>query len=255
MPNISSIGMVACTNSELPYINSVTLLAKDGREVVLDRSTTEFDFDDDVEILSMFWLDLYIWTGEAEDHNVPEELFDGAVVINVDIEDDAPEDYFFELKEFHAAGRSIPVCIGPKEKYLRNKELMERIVKYCTLRDMFDDICFYTNGHKYSSDYHQSAIPITIPITSDDVCLVRFDEPSEAPVEATYYDCGECDVRQIVKFCNPDTVTMTFEGEFNSAYNGYYGNNVTEEDITSIANDYGLYPEQGYAWSLAFYEV
>lgn len=137
----------------------------------------------------------------------------------------------------------------------RNIHLMESVIKYCTLRDMFDDICFYANGHKYSSDYHQSAIPITIPITSDDMCLVRFDEPSEAPVEATYYDCGECDVRQIVKFCNPDTVTMTFEGEFNSAYNGYYGDNDTEEDITAIANDYGLYPEQGYSWSLAFYKI
>jgi hypothetical protein len=38
------------------------------------------------------------------------------------------------------------------------------------------------------------------------------------------------------------------------AYNGYVSYPPAEEDIQKIAEKYGLYPEQGHAWSLAFYE-
>lgn len=139
----------------------------------------------------------------------------------------------------------------PKE---RNKALMEEIIKYCTLRDMFDNMILYANGHKYSSDFHPDAQVIVIPILDKDMVRVSFDDPSEAPTEAVYYDCGPCDVRDYLEYCNPDTVSMSFEGYFNSAYNGYYGSNQTEEDITDIAEQYGLYPEQGHSWNLAFYE-
>ena len=134
----------------------------------------------------------------------------------------------------------------------RNKALMEEVIRYCVLRDMFDTINFYTNGHKYSSDPHPGSVKITIPIPEEELCRTGLDEMCDAPREATYYDCGEYNVCEYLEYCDPETVTMTFEGNFHSAYNGYFGNYRTEEAIVDIADKYGLYPEKGYSWSVAF---
>ena len=114
----------------------------------------------------------------------------------------------------------------------RNINMMEDIIKYCCQHELFIDIVFYVNGHKYSSEKQPDAA--AIKIGSDE-----------------YYDCGEADVTTIVQYNNPDTLTMTFEGPLYDDIN--YGDGSAEEAIRKIADKYGLYPEQGYAWSLAMY--
>lgn len=119
----------------------------------------------------------------------------------------------------------------------RNNKLMLDIIKYLQKKDYFSDINIYTNGHKYSSEKHEGDTELT----------TRY---------GTYYDCGEWDVETQIEFNNPKTLTMTFEGPLYHDYNHNYEFQAchAERDITKICDKYGLYPEQGYAWSLACYE-
>ena len=50
-----------------------------------------------------------------------------------------------------------------------------------------------------------------------------------------------------------DTLCMTFEGGLYDEIN--YGNGKIEDQINNFFSHYGLYPEQGYAWSLAVYPL
>ena len=252
--NACVIRMHAITN-DVPYINLMTLLVNGKKLINLDRDRTEYDFDRETGRLDMTWRGVYIWTSYDQNYDIPEETFRNSEVVDIEIEDDAPEGYEFQLEGVTVNGVAIPVKLGMAEaETRRNTSLMEEVIKYCTLCDMFDNMNLYANGHKYSSDFHPDAQVIVIPILDKDMVRVSFDDPSEAPTEAVYYDCGPCDVRDYLEYCNPDTVSMSFEGYFNSAYNGYYGSSQTEEDITDIAEQYGLYPEQGHSWNLAFYE-
>ena len=122
-----------------------------------------------------------------------------------------------------------------KTEQARNKRLMEEIIRYLCKHDMFIDTCFYTNGRKYSPDKGKSGVE----------CSTYGHK---------YYYHGNWDVTQQIEYNNPNTVTMTFEGPLYMAYNGYISYPPAEEDIQKIAEKYGLYPEQGHAWSLAFYE-
>lgn len=45
---------------------------------------------------------------------------------------------------------------------------------------------------------------------------------------------------------------MTFEGPLYDVLN--YGDGTTENELRTFFEDYGLYYELGYAWSLATYE-
>lgn len=118
----------------------------------------------------------------------------------------------------------------------RNLKLMEDIISYLQKKDMFDMIYIYVNGHRYSNEK-----------TSD-------DNPELSTKHGTYYDNGKYDVTEYLEYNNPEILIMTFEGPFYHAYNGNYGSYKTEEDIRKICEKYNLYPEQGYAWSLAVYE-
>lgn len=117
----------------------------------------------------------------------------------------------------------------------RNLKLMEDIIKYLQKHEMFEMITIYVNGHKYTDDKRENAIE----------CSTKY---------GPYYDNGPCDVTTILEYNNPDILTMSFEGPLYHAYNGYSGHTSAEEDIQKICNKYNLYPEQGYAWSLAVYE-
>lgn len=121
----------------------------------------------------------------------------------------------------------------------QNHKMMEKIICFLQKTDMFTMVNIYTNGHHYSSDNY--------PEKEDTiVCKTKYGE---------YYDMGECDVEKIVEYANKDTITMTFEGPLYYDYNGYSEHSHHSYDkLNQIAEPYGLYAEQGYAWSLAFYK-
>lgn len=121
----------------------------------------------------------------------------------------------------------------------RNQKLLIAIIEYLQKKDFFEEINIYTNGRKYSSTKHPG----------DTVCQTKYGE---------YYDCGEWDVEKQIEYNNPETLTMTFEGPLYHNYNAtsmYPSKTNSEEDINNICKKFGLYAEQGYAWSLACYDL
>ena len=126
-----------------------------------------------------------------------------------------------------------------KEK--RNMALMSDIAAYVDGLDELYDVGFYVNGHRYFTDLSLNA-----------------DKPRVEVSDGVFMrDEGEYNVADYVEYCNPDTLTMTFEGPFYADYNGDVPGRgyQAEEDMTRIGEKYGLYPQQGYAWSLTFYEI
>ena len=124
-----------------------------------------------------------------------------------------------------------------KKEKKRNQNLMEDIINYCCQHEIFEEIHLYTNGHHYSSEPNSNAVECT------------------TPQNHIYYDYGTIYIQASIEYSNDHTVTMTFEGPFYTMYNHHmFPFDYLEKDIINIADKYGLYPEQGYAWSLAFYD-
>lgn len=117
----------------------------------------------------------------------------------------------------------------------KNEKLMFEIMEYLKKHNMFFDVGFYTNGKMYTN--------------VDGYTRTKGEVKKHNGIE--YVDWGERDVTEYVKYNNPSTVTMTFEGGFYEEFN--YGNG--QAFLEGIAEKYGLYPEQGYAWSVTFYEI
>ena len=93
---------IRCRNSCL-YLNCITVLRNDGQTVILDRDETEYEFMEDGSVGIVF-RDTYEYNSESCDcrylnNNAGEDiaLYDGAVLISADIEEDAPEWYDLEI--------------------------------------------------------------------------------------------------------------------------------------------------------------
>lgn len=115
--------------------------------------------------------------------------------------------------------------------------LAVEIMQYLCERDMWEDVCIYLNGKRYSSEK---------PRDDYDVMTVT---------GCKYYVTEDIDVTSYVKYNNPDTITMTFEGALHCALNECGPDDTTEEDLQAIFNRYGLYFERGHTWSLALYPI
>ena len=87
------------TNKDYVMINTATFALAGGGTVTIDRNETSYSISDG--ILDMEWRDCYLW--RINDVNVNEQcalfdgdadgLLDGAELIELELEDDADEDY------------------------------------------------------------------------------------------------------------------------------------------------------------------
>lgn len=114
------------------------------------------------------------------------------------------------------------------------KRLALDIIKYLQKNELFYDVLLYLNDSRYSSNASENA------------------EKQHTPY-GEYYIEDNIIVSDYVKYNNPETVTMTFEGPLNHELN--FGDGKIAEDLNKIAKKYNLYFEQGYSWSLAFYPI
>lgn len=114
-----------------------------------------------------------------------------------------------------------------------NTHLMEELIDYLESVGAWGDTTAYCNGHRYGQN--------------------GCGELRKTKAGTSYRDKGCCNVSERLAFCNPDTVTLTFEGALYGHLNG------TCTDVPKRLNEigwrYGMYYEQGYAWSLAFYPI
>ena len=117
----------------------------------------------------------------------------------------------------------------------RNKDLALEIIEYLQQRDMFHDVRLYLNNKCYSSEKG---------INTQRIGKTQFGK---------YYIEDDVDVRGYFRYCNVETVSMSFEGPLYAALN--CGDGRVAAEINKIASKYGLYFELGQAWNLAFYKV
>ncbi len=80
------------TNYREIMVNNATFILKDGSKVTVDRDETGFSFNGNNKF-EMQWSGIYIWDGEKGNYVEDESIFDGAILDEIEIEDDAPADY------------------------------------------------------------------------------------------------------------------------------------------------------------------
>lgn len=94
------IYIVCRTNYSIPWLNEMVLKTADGKRIIIDRERTEFWDDKELGITRIVWHNIYRWDEvEEKEYELTEEVFKGATVEEIEVEDDAPEDYIFEPLE------------------------------------------------------------------------------------------------------------------------------------------------------------
>lgn len=87
----------AKTNSSVPYLNEMHIRTADGREVIIDRDQdADFWSNATNTIGHIVWRGIYQWDGEKENYDLSKDLFRGAVIEEIEVEDDAPKGYYFD---------------------------------------------------------------------------------------------------------------------------------------------------------------
>ncbi len=116
------------------------------------------------------------------------------------------------------------------------EKLRTAIVALLTEYDVLGDCTIYANGKRWIYGYK----------VSDDAYELVLTEKVEDNI----------DVKEYLEYCNSDTISITFDGS------GLYG--ILNYDIDDrgfierfnvLLKEYGLYYEQGFAWSLSLYEI
>ncbi len=119
----------------------------------------------------------------------------------------------------------------------RNEALALEIYDWCKKHNLWGDNIIYFNGKALSFSKEWGG-EIGKQIDED-----LYEYEGRNPLD-------------YIKFANPDTITMSFEGSLNHVLNGYMsGWNKLEREFAKLFEKHGLYYEMGYAWSLSAYEL
>jgi hypothetical protein len=123
---------------------------------------------------------------------------------------------------------------GRREKM---KELAIDIYEFCQKNNLWDDNIIYFDGIAWSSS----------PTWSGE---------NGKKIAEDLYEYEDRDPLTYIKYSNPDTINMSFEGSLCSVLNGYMsGYTKLEREFSNLFKKYGLYYEMGYHWSLAAYRI
>lgn len=116
------------------------------------------------------------------------------------------------------------------------EKLRTAIVALLTEYDILGDCTIYANGKRWIYGYK----------VSDDAYELVLTEKVEDNI----------DVKEYLEYCNPDTISMTFDG---SGLYGILNYDIDDrgfiERFNALLKEYGLYYEQGFAWSLSLYKI
>lgn len=116
------------------------------------------------------------------------------------------------------------------------EKLRTAIVALLTEYDILGDCTIYANGKRWIYGYK----------VSDDAYELVLTEKVEDNI----------DVKEYLEYCNSDTISITFDG---SGLYGILNYDIDDrgfiERFNALLKEYGLYYEQGFAWSLSLYEI
>ena len=118
------------------------------------------------------------------------------------------------------------------------EKLRQKIVALFTEYDVLGDCTIYANGKRWIYGYK----------VSEDAYELVLTEKVEDNI----------DVKEYLEYCNSDTISITFDG---SGLYGILNYDIDDrgfdfiERFNTLLEEYGLYYEQGFAWSLSLYEI
>ena len=118
-----------------------------------------------------------------------------------------------------------------------NMELLAKdIYDWCIENELWLDCCIYFNGKSWASWSTWNGI-------------------DGKKIGNMLYEYENKDPRRYFEYANPNTLSMSFEGDLNHVLNGYvHGWVELEEQFLRLFEKYGMYYEMGHAWNLsAFY--
>lgn len=116
------------------------------------------------------------------------------------------------------------------------EKLRLKIVALLTEYDVLGDCTIYANGKRWIYRYK----------FSEDYSEMTLTEKVEDNI----------DVKEYLEYCNPDTISITFDGSgLYSILNYDIDDRGFIKRFNALLKEYGLYYEQGFAWSLSLYEI
>ena len=128
-----------------------------------------------------------------------------------------------------------------KEIEKRNENCAKEIRQFLLDNEMWIDTYIYFNGKCYGTSY------------TDENGKERFVYNNKEHLVEFEADPSRC-----VEYYSKDGITMTFEGDLYDVINYYWESRELAElkkKFDAIFEKYGLYYEQGYAWSLSTAEL
>ena len=113
------------------------------------------------------------------------------------------------------------------------EKLAIELLTYLQQHSLFDYVYIYVNNKCY--------------------CQNRIDNQGQRfeTKYGRYYIIPDMPVREILEYCNPETITVSFDGALYTAINYGYGS--TEADLNTMFKKYGMYMEQGHPSDFALY--
>ena len=114
--------------------------------------------------------------------------------------------------------------------------LAKDIYYWCVKNDLWGDNIIYFNGKAWSS--------------SSAWCGINGKK-----IEENLYEYANKNPKDYFEYCNPHTLSMSFEGALNHVLNAYVKGWINlEREFISLFEKYNLYYEFGHAWNLSAYE-
>ena len=117
------------------------------------------------------------------------------------------------------------------------ESLTTDIYKWCKKKGLWEDCCIYCCGKAYASwsEWHGE---------------------KGKKIGDRLYEYENKNPRDYFEYANPDTLSMSFEGNLFHVLNGYVsGWTKLEQQFAKLFEKHGFYYELGYAWSLSAYEI
>ena len=114
--------------------------------------------------------------------------------------------------------------------------LAREIYNWCIAKDLWGDNCIYFNGKAWASwnEWHGE---------------------QGSQLNERLYEYKNRNPKEYFEFANPETLSMSFEGELYRVLNAYTPGCVKlESEFGKLFEKYGLYFELGHAWNLSAFE-
>lgn len=142
------------TNKDYVMVNTLKVQLNSGSVLTLDRHNTEYSISDPDKagecLLDMEWINCYLWAIDGEtlwDDDKAlivedcEKLFEGARLIELELEDDADEDYYVSIEALSIDGVSISIPDKLKSEDFPSYETFTNIGSALFTRDFYNAYC------------------------------------------------------------------------------------------------------------------